>query len=205
MKMARLCTLLICAAGLLSHADANQIALGFNSVLSSPAEGWVMVNNTNPVAGTWSLQGTPALVAPANSSDPYVATNFNAAAFSPVVKLTNGDAPAYVAANTLSAPDNLEVRFSTNATNASPATSGLPASFILEQASAPNLSAIVTGSYYLPPIYPFIVDNTYYPSASLAFLAADADAPEPSGISLGLLGCALLAAVAAWRRKKIAA
>src|SRR5882672_4753992 len=149
MKMARLCTLMICAAGLLSHADANQIALGFNSVLTAPADGWGMVNNSNPLAGHSSLQGTPVLVAPANSGDPYVATNFNASAFSPVVKLTRADAPAYVAATTLSAPDTLEARFA-NSASASPAVNGLPASFTLEQAGAPNLNSIVTGSYYLP-------------------------------------------------------
>jgi hypothetical protein len=78
----------------------------------------------------------------------------------------------------------------------------------LEAASVPNLNAILTGSYYLPPIYPFIVDDssyTYYPSSSFAFLAADAEAPEPTGVSLGLLGCAFLAAIAAWRRKTVAA
>jgi hypothetical protein len=205
MKIARLCTLLICAAGLVSHADANQIALGFNSVLASPAEGWVMVENRNPVAGTWSLQGTPVLVSPAKSGDPYIATNFNGAAFTPVVTLAKAEVPASAAANTLSAPDNLEERFSANGASASPAASGLPASATLEQASVPSLGAIVPGNYYLPPIYPFVADNTYYPSASLAFLAAEADAPEPTGLSLGLVGCASLAALAAWRRKKIAA
>jgi hypothetical protein len=205
MKMARLCTLLICAAGLLSHADANQICLGFNSLLTSPADGWVMVNNNNPLAGLSSLQGTPALIAPARSGDPYVATNFNAATFAPVVKLNKGDPATSVAANTLSVPDNLEVRFSANGASPSLAANGIPASFTLEQATVPSMSAIATGSYYLPPIYPFIVSESYYPSSSFAFLAADAEAPEPAGVSLGLLGCALLAALAAWRRKNMAA
>jgi hypothetical protein len=204
MKMARLCTLLICAAGLLTHADANQIGLGFNSMLTSPAEGWVMVNNNNPLVGFSSLQGTPALSASPKSPDPYVATNFNATSFTPVVALTRTDAPASVAANTLSVPDNPEARLSSNDASPSPAASGFPASSILEQASVPSLSAIATASYYLPPNYPFIVaDNTYYPSASFAFLA-DEEAPEPGSVSLGLLGCALLVAVGAWRRKNMA-
>src|SRR5258708_3391427 len=203
--MARLFSLLICAAGLLYHANANQIGLGFNSLLISPADGWVMVNNNNPLAGISSLQGTPALIAPAESGDPYVATNFNAATFTPVVKLTKGDAPASVAANTLSVPDNLEERFSANGASSSVAANAFPASFTLEQASVPSMSAIATGSYYLPPIYPFIVADSYYPSSSFAFLADDAEAPEPSGVSLGLLGCALLVALGAWRRKNMAA
>jgi len=205
MKIARLYTLLICAAGLLTHADANQIGLGFNSMLTSPAEGWVMVNNNNPLVVS-SLQGTPALSAPARSADPYIATNFNATSFTPVVTLTRTDAPASVAANTLSVPDNPEARLSANDASPSPVASGFPASSILEQASVPSMSAIATGSYYLPPIYPFIAaDNSYYPSASFAFLADDAEAPEPGGVSLGLLGCALLVAMGAWRRKNMAA
>src|SRR5258708_33776903 len=119
--MARLFSLLICAAGLLYHANANQIGLGFNSLLISPADGWVMVNNNNPQAGISSLQGTPALVAPAESGDPYGATNFNAATFTPVVSLTKGDGLASVAVTTLSVPDNHEQRFTAKGASSSEA------------------------------------------------------------------------------------
>jgi len=193
MKMARLCSLLICAAGLISHADANEINQGLNSILTLPADGWVMVDNSNPLATAPSLLGTPALT-PAKEPVPYI--DVSSITFSPVLNLTNGNGPASLAPSTLSA--NLDVPFSTN--------SALPASATLEPPSVSNWNAIASGSYYLPPIYPFIVnDNYYYPSASFAFLGDDPEAPEPSSVSLGLLGCALLVAVAAWRRKKIAA
>jgi hypothetical protein len=196
MKMARLCTLLICAVGLASRADANEISQGFNSILTLPADGWVMVNNSNPLTTNSSLVGTPALTATKQPA-PYIDVSSYVATFTPVSNLTNGNAAASLAPSTLSAANNLDVPFSTN--------SVFPASFTLEPPSVSTLNAIATGSYYLPPIYPFIVSDNYYPSASFAFLADDAEAPEPNGVSLGLLGCAMLVAVAAWRRKNIAA
>jgi hypothetical protein len=195
MKKARLYILLICAAALVSEAAANNVNQGFNSVFTLPAEDATPISNSSPLGIKSWLPTTPTLNSVGEPVQPYLAVNFDLATFS---------------------PDNAGVKLSTNSPNVSlgttsasagelgnlPAAAAYPASFILDAPAVPDLSAILTGSYYLPPIYPFIVpDNYYYPTGTDPWGILDAEAPEPSGLSLGLVGCASLAAVTAWRRK----
>jgi hypothetical protein len=195
MKNARLFTLLICAVSLVPEASANITNQGFNSVFTLPADDATPVSNSSPLGAASWLQTTPSLNSVGQPVQPYLAANL--------------DAPAFT-------PDNSGVKLSTNNPNVNlsttsasfrdlgslPAASAYPASAILDAPAIPDLNAILTGSYYLPPIYPFIVpDNYYYPTDVNAWGILDGDAPEPSGLSLGLLGCACLAAVTAWRRR----
>jgi hypothetical protein len=205
MKKARLYTLLICAVCLVPEAAANEMNQGFNSVFKLPADDATPVSNSSPLGNASWLQTTPSLNSVGQPVQPYLASNFDTPAFTPdtsSVKLSTNNTSVNLGTTSASFGDlgNL------------PGASAYPASAILDPPAVPDLSAILTGSYYLPPIYPFIVpDNYYSPTANYYYPTdnpwgtLDAEAPEPSGLSLGLLGCACLAALTAWRRKRTSA
>ena len=227
----RLYSLLLCAAVILPGASAAQLTEGFDNITTLPGSGWAIVNNSVAAGSTSWFQGTPALTAQSGAANSYIAANFNAAAFggnislwliTPLLTLDNGVTISFYTASTQGAPDNLEVRYSTNgasanvganatsvgdftnlllAINPSLTGAGYPSSFTGETATISGLAAPVTGRFAFRYDVPDTSTNGDFIGLDTVSVSSAASAtPEPATLSLGLLGLAFLLPLAARRK-----
>jgi hypothetical protein len=114
--------LLLAASSL--HAGTIILTEGFDNISTLAGSGWTQVNNSTAPATTAWFQGVPTVFpAQAGATNAYIAANFNNAAFggnisnwliTPVLSLQNDMQLVFYTRSTQGAPDNLQVRLSTN-------------------------------------------------------------------------------------------
>jgi hypothetical protein len=112
----------------------SALAEGFDDVISLPANGWVLVNRSDPIGTMGWFQGNSSVFwAREGEANSYIAANFNNASglgtisnwlITPELSLSNIDSISFWTSTPMGSswPDRLEVRLSTNGGSANVGT-----------------------------------------------------------------------------------
>jgi hypothetical protein len=115
---------LVCGAAAPARAS-DILTEGFDNIGTLGANGWAMINNSNPGGGLDWFQGNTGIFgSQSGASDSYIASNFNATGtiggnisnwlLLPELTVSNGDSLSFYTRSEAALPDRLEVRFSAN-------------------------------------------------------------------------------------------
>jgi hypothetical protein len=219
-----------------SAAQAASLSQGFDNITTLAGQGWVLQNNSNPVGATGWLQGNPSTFSSqSGAANSYIAANFfNTGAngtisnwlLTPTLTFNNGDVLTFFTrtVDAPTAPDNLEVRFSSAgssanvgttetsvgdfttlliAINSGLTTTGYPSVWTQFTATITGLSAPTDGRV----AFRYFVPNGGLLGSNSDYIGIDSVTvvPEPSGVAGLLFGSIGIAGFALKRAKKKAA